>query len=108
VNYLVQMIGRMRNWWQAQTGEEETPFDGDAPAWMISMIIHMVGLLLVAFISIIPPEPDIVLTIQAPDEVEVEELELPEKFAYSDEPTEFIGANSMGGVDVGRAQAPRS
>lgn len=106
MNYLVQMIGRMRNWWQAQTGEEETPFDGDAPAWMISMIIHMVGLLLVAFISIIPPEPDIVLTIQAPDEVEVEELELPEKFAYSDEPTEFIGANSMGGVDVAMAMAP--
>ena len=77
---LTNMIDGMRGWWQVQTGEEETPFDGDAPAWMISMIVHMVGLLLIAFASIIPPEPELVLTIQSPDEEEVEELELPEKF----------------------------
>lgn len=107
MNFLVQMINSMRGWWQAQTGEEETPFDGDAPAWMISMIVHMVGLLAVAFISIRTPEPDLVVTMESHEDEElVEELELPDKFAYSDEPTDMIGANSMGGIDVAMAQAP--
>ncbi len=70
MSLLTDLIDRLRSWWQVQTGEEETPFDGDAPAWMVSMFVHMVGLLLVAFISIIPPTPDIVLTIEAPDEIE--------------------------------------
>lgn len=106
MSLLLNMVERLRTWWQIQTGEEETPFDGDAPAWMISMIVHMVALLLVALIPIMMPEPDIVLTIETPDEQEVEELELPDKFAYSDEPQDMIGANSMGGVDVALAQAP--
>jgi hypothetical protein len=100
------MIDGMRGWWQVQTGEEETPFDGDAPAWMISMIVHMVGLLLIAFVSIIPPEPELVLTIETPEEEEVEELELPEKFMYEEQPTDLIGAGSMGGVEMALAQAP--
>ena len=70
------------------------------------LMLLLLLLILGAFISIIPPTPDIVLTIEAPDETENEELQEPEKFDYSEEPSELIGAGSMGGMDMAMAQAP--
>jgi len=102
----VNFIDKLRIWWQTKTGEEETPFDGDAPAWVISMIVHAVGLILVALISIIPPKPDILLMLEAPLEDPADELELPEQFNFSDDLTDEIGAAGLAGVDMALAQAP--
>ncbi len=59
---------RLRRWWQERTGEEDTPFDGDAPAWFISMGVHLALFVLLAlfwtggprrFDLVVLPEPDV-------------------------------------------------
>jgi len=41
----MRVFQRARVWWQRLTGDEETPLDGDTPAWMVSMAIHVAALL---------------------------------------------------------------
>ena len=31
------MFDQARRWWQEYTGEDETPLDGDTPAWVVSL-----------------------------------------------------------------------
>ncbi len=64
-----------RRWWQEFTGEEETPLDGDTPAWAMSLTLHVAVLLALAFVgipSIATKQPPI--TILAPTPVFEDEL----------------------------------
>jgi len=102
------VIDSLKSWWQTKTGEEETPFDGDAPAWIISMLVHMIGLLLVALLTIQKPEENQGITLTPPVEEEeiIEELVLPEKFVASDVPSEMVGAAGMAGAELAMSVAP--
>lgn len=95
---------RLRQWWQERTGEEDTPFDGDAPAWFISMGVHLVLFILLAlfwtgtqrnFDLLVLPEPDI-----------PEPERLVEDVYFSKDPMEQIGANSVSGTQSALALAP--
>ncbi|MFM9058421.1 MAG: VWA domain-containing protein [Planctomycetaceae bacterium] len=71
-------LERARLWWQRTTGEDETPLDGDTPAWAVSMIVH-VGVLLAMALMMIPPDrppADVITILQTqPDTTEpVEEI----------------------------------
>jgi hypothetical protein len=86
--------GRIRRFLQGFTGVDETPLDGDTPAWFISLMIHL--LLLVAFSLFFfrhPQQRSVVLS-SAPIEDEIIEEELPTDFAVSEVPEEKIGADS--------------
>lgn len=64
-----------RRWWQEFTGEEETPLDGDTPAWAMSLVLHVVVLLSLALIglpAIAPRQSSI--TILAPTQVVEEDV----------------------------------
>ena len=66
------MLAQTKRWWQEYTGEEETPFDGDSPAWLISLLIHVVVLLSLALVALREPSrsaPAITI-IQSPEAVE--------------------------------------
>lgn len=100
-------IEHARQWWQLRTGEEETPLDGDTPAWVVSLAVH-VGLLL-AMAGAITPAPDPVepaLTILQPADVEEPEFVEPEEIAISEEPTESAGAESRDSAEAAQAVAP--
>ena len=97
------MFKRLRTWWQIRTGTEETPFDGDVPAWMISLVVHL-GLLvlLTLFLRELPPEEgrvELVSTVVEP------EVDVPQEFFLSDLEKVEIGANSVSGVDMADAMA---
>lgn len=100
----MSIIDRLRLWWQERTGEEETPFDGDAPAWFISVVVHLAVLLVFSVLVLHTTSNQITLTVQSVDVPEEEEL--PEEFFFSKNPTEAIGANSVQGVDAAMAVAP--
>ena len=99
----------LRTWWQRTTGNEETPFDGDAPAWMISMVVHMLLFILAGIIGWSLPEDNSILVTALPEEEEQIDLdeELPKEFAVSETPQEEIGANSVEGDLMAESLAPR-
>ena len=49
------LVSRLRASLQRMTGEEETPLDGDAPAWAVSLFAHVCVLVLLAS-AVIPSE----------------------------------------------------
>jgi hypothetical protein len=98
-------IDRLRTWWQLHTGEEETPFDGDTPAWLFSMAFHFVLLIVVTFMpAFFVPEDDAILVTSITEE-EIEEIKLPEEFYFNEQPSTEVGANSVAGVEMAQALA---
>lgn len=105
----MSLIAGLRTWWQKQTGEEETPFDGDSPAFFISLVTHLVLMLVMAFVSAEPPEraPMLTIAMPSPDEEEVvEEIDVPKQVVFSELPSERVGANSENGEEIALSQAP--
>lgn len=101
------MLSSLRQWWQEQTGEEETPFDGDSPAFFVSFVVHVVLMITLACIPILREQKQVSLLITAPvDEEVVDELELPKEVVFSELQHDKIGANSENGAEVALSQAP--
>jgi len=100
----------MRQWWQHQTGEEETPLDGDTPAFLVSLVTHLAMLLGLAYMPIVRPEKQVTLVIDAAeqqaDDEPLEELILPQDVRFSELPADRVGANSVNGEQVALSQAP--
>jgi len=102
----VALFSRLKLWWQEQTGEEETPFDGDSSAFLVSLLFHMALLLTLGLIPFVFPNSQVTLTITAPtEEVEIKDLEVPKEFAFSPQPSVDIGANSVGDVEMAMSLA---
>ena len=99
------MVQNLREWWQRQTGEEETPFDGDSPAFLVSMVVHLAILLILGFMPVVLPDNQITLSISTAPEEKIEELKLPEEFYFSDQVAEEVGANSVDGDAVALSMA---
>ncbi len=102
----MKVIDGLRQWWQQKTGEEETPFDGDAPVFVISMLFHLVLMFVLAFITVHAPKNQIALVIRTPLLEEEEERLVPEEFYFNDQQNEAIGANSLSGTQMALALAP--
>ncbi len=97
----------LQQWWQRQTGEEETPFDGDSFAFLGSLFFHMCLLIALGLIPLVGRHIQVTLDVTTPlEEEEVEELELPEEFYFSEQPAEQVGANSVSGVQMAMSLAP--
>lgn len=81
------------------------PADGEAPAWLASLVFHLLLMVGLALFWIDRPrqEAPIVLTAL---ESQVEEEIVPEDFAFSPEANTEIGSNSVSGDSVAMASAP--
>jgi hypothetical protein len=102
----VTLFNRLQTWWQVQTGEEDTPFDGDSSAFVVSLLFHMVLLLALGLIPYILPDNQVTLTITAPvEDLLIEDLKLPTDFAFSEQPSVDVGANSVGDVEMAMSLA---
>ena len=97
----------LRSWWQHQTGEDVTPFDGDSTAFVASLIFHLVLLVALGLVPLVLTSQQIALTITAPpEELLEEELELPTEVYFSDQPSVEVGANSFDGIEAALSIAP--
>jgi hypothetical protein len=96
-------MNRLRYWWQSRTGREETPLDGDAPAWAISLLVHLIALLVLAGATLLlPTSRSVSLSARS---VEAEPEPVIEEFRFQQNPAAAVGALSEGGVDGARPEA---
>ncbi len=95
---------RFRTWLRDATGTDELPVDGETSAWVLSLALHLVGLVLLAVLTLLIPGTDRFVLTTVPPELE-EEL-LPEEFRFSDELHDEIGALSDAGASEAEAAAP--
>ncbi|MCR9116811.1 MAG: VWA domain-containing protein [bacterium] len=99
-------IKTLKGWWQKQTGEEETPLDGDTPVYLVSMVFHLCLIFALALFSVgVATDPNAVVFDAEPIQEQPEELELPEEFYFSEQAAEDIGANSFEGAEMAFSQA---
>ncbi|MEQ8785723.1 MAG: vWA domain-containing protein [Pirellulaceae bacterium] len=103
----MSLLTGLRTWWQLKTGEDETPFDGQAPVWVISMLVHLVLMFVLSFMYIEgPPKPIATIVQAAPiDEQEEELFELTDDFTFAELPTEDIGSNSFDISEAAKSEA---
>jgi hypothetical protein len=103
----VTLIRQLRTWWQLRTGRAETPLDGEAPTFLVSLVFHVALLLLLYLIPVAAHSGAAALLItSAPVRQESKALELPQEFFFSALPTEDVGANSLHGLEAAISQAP--
>lgn len=101
------MIQGLRTWWQKQTGEDETPFDGDSPAFLVSLVTHLVLVVALGLTPLIIQENQVTLTVTSvPEDEEKIELKIPEEFYFSEQRSEEVGANSVQGEAMALSEAP--
>jgi hypothetical protein len=104
----VSSLDQARRWWQEYTGEEETPFDGDTPAWAVSLVLHVTVLLSMALIGLpeAPAKPrPIAIVATEPVETDVL-LEPPLELTVSVEPQPQAGAQSDDALEMAQSLAP--
>lgn len=104
----VSSLDRFRLWWQEYTGEEETPFDGDTPAWAVSLVLHVTVLLAMALIGLpVAPAKPRPISIVATEPVETEVLlDPPPEITVSVEPQPEVGAQSEDALEMAQSLAP--
>jgi len=102
-----QSPGGLANWWRRYTGEDDAPFDGDTPAWVVSLLLHVVVLLGLAMVALREPgRTSPAITIVQPQEAVEDILELPREMVVADDPEASAGAESDQSLDVAQALAP--
>ena len=102
----MDLRARLRTWWQVKTGVDDTPLDCDAPAWLVSLAVHMLFLIFVAMISTYRPAEQVTLTLMTPvDEDDVETI-IPDEFHFADLPNDDVGSGGLHGADLAAPIAP--
>ncbi|QGJ69755.1 VWFA domain-containing protein [Planctomycetales bacterium 10988] len=102
-----RVVNRLRETWQYWTGEEETPFDGESSAWVVSLGVHLLILVGLAIFALVVPNDQITLEIvqQKEEDVEPPEDLLTETTFDMDNISEDIGSQSMAAAEAAQAAA---
>ena len=99
-------VQRLRLWWQIRAGVDDTPWDGDVPAWMVSTLFHVILLVVIGALSFSYPQIEPTLTLTAPLPTDEVEPIVAEDFQFSDEATDALGSDGDYGGDLAAAAAP--
>ncbi len=104
----MNLLQRAQQWWQDVLGDEDGPFDGDTPAWAVSLLIHVVVLLGLALAGLGEPPKAArsVTVIEAPLAADAEVELVPQEIAVSEDPQDSTGAESEQGDAVAQSLAP--
>jgi hypothetical protein len=80
------MLESARRQLQEYTGEDETPLDGDTPAWAVSLVIHVAVLVSLSFAGLgtVSQAPKPIAVIETPFEEEQEVLESPREVSLDE------------------------
>jgi len=98
----------MRRRLHEYTGEDETPLDGDAPAWIVSLGIHVVVLLALAIggFGTVPRQPPGITVINTPPEPPLEMLEMPREVTLEEVVEEEAGSQGDASFELAESLAP--
>jgi hypothetical protein len=101
----VNALARLRHWWQARYGGGDAPWEGDTPAWFLSLVAHLGILAALTLMAIAGPVREKSVTVLS-SLTEEDPLAESAEFTYSQTPQETIGATSQGLSDAQFAVAP--
>lgn len=99
------MWSRLKRYWQAKTGNYDTPLDYDLPFWAVSLTFHLCLLVLLARILMPPaPERNLQLTALADEPTPVQVL--PPEVQFDPQQYDETGSNSLDSNALAASQAP--
>lgn len=96
--------GKLRQWWQARTGFDDSLLDPGASGWLASLVIHLAALFALAAATLLLPAPRRALLLTARD-VSDEALPVLDAFQFAQQRTEEVGAMSAGGAGAALPQS---
>ncbi len=104
----MSMWANARRRLQEYTGEDETPLDGDTPAWAVSLVIHVAVLLTLAVAGLggVSNRPRQITVIETPVEEEQEILEIPREVSLDAVVQEEVGSQSEASFEIAESLAP--
>ena len=85
---------------------DDSLWNRDAPAWLVSMLVHLGLLVALAAISTVMPHREDFLTLQVDPVADADPLAVTDQFSYSEVPQDEIGAPSIGQADATFTGAP--
>ncbi len=90
---------------QAPAGQT---WDGDVTAFVASLLFHLGILVALAYVPLLMPdsEHELLITSAVDEQLEPEPLQVPEEAAFSEQPADEIGANSVMDADAALSLAP--
>ena len=101
----MKVFSGLQNWWQARTGQEETPFDGDSTAFFASVVVHVFLLIALGLVPMILDDTG-KLNLDVTEIDRFEELKVNEEVYHDDQPSVDIGAVSLADTAMATSQAP--
>lgn len=97
---------RWRQWWTARRPLDDSPWDGDTPAWLLSLLAHLGILVALTVVVISGPRKEQFVTVLSSVLNPEDALAISDEFNYSETPQESIGASSQGSSNAEFALAP--
>ncbi len=94
------MFSQLKTWWQLRTGEDETPLDGDGPAWLASIAIHLLLLLTIGWLVMPTATRSSTLTLTPTFDDMLDQPIETRAFEVDDLPPDDIGSDSLAADDA--------
>jgi hypothetical protein len=105
-HFTVNVFSRLRLWWQTRERVDDSPWDGDTPAWLVSLLVHLgilVSLTLIA--TVVPGHRDILTLLTGPTTPD-DPLTTSEELSSAEISPGVIGSASSGQSEAMMAAAP--
>jgi hypothetical protein len=96
----VNAFARLRQWRQVRQNVDDSPWDGDTSAWILSLLAHLGVLVALTLLSIVGPAPQEFLVLVSSSAPAEDPLAVSHEFRYLDDASEAIGASSAGTSDA--------
>ena len=105
---LAHLRNSSRRGWQCSIGVQKRPLSGPAPAWLVSLLLHVVVLVSMAMIALHEPSRSApAITIVQPQEADQEMFDVPRELVVTDEQQDEVGtAGDRDGMEVALALGP--
>ncbi len=100
------LFHRLQRWWQVQSEQEDALFDSDAPAFLVSLVFHLVVLLVLGLLTLAMPDHQITLVVAPPvEDLPIEDLQLPRDFSISDRLSLDVDTQAVGDFQMAQSMA---
>ena len=100
------VLDSTQRWWPTRVGDEPVRLDADTPAWLVSLLVHVVVLLALALVGLPPPERATrAIAIVSPPAIE-EDVDLVPEMTVEPSEDSAVATGDVADVDEAEAVAP--
>lgn len=100
------VLDSTQRWWPTRVGDEPVSLDADTPAWLVSLLVHVVVLLALALVGLPPPERATrAIAIVSPPAIE-EDVDLVPEMTVEPSEDSAVATGDVADLDEAEAVAP--